>query len=148
MNRNSILIFYKLSFLIKLIILKYYLFVLLLNNFLFHLFCIFFKIIIIQDNQYISVSKIDEVISASSLAYALPKDGPRLIEIITAQADQKFLQLMKESTIYTRFKTDNFIQKQKDIAKNKPIDIVIPIFCNIGNPLKRFQTTQVLRLKR
>lgn len=114
MNRNSILIFYKLSFLIKLIILKYYLFVLLLNNFLFHLFCNFFKIIIIQDNQYISVSKIDEVISASSLAYALPKDGPRLIEIITAQADQKFLQLMKESAIYTRFKTDNFIQKQKD----------------------------------
>ena len=87
---------------------------------------------------------------------------------------------MKESAIYTRFKMDNFIQKQKDntlaekiinfindrafqfnsrerfynceiwheaikkdIAKNKPIDIVIPIFCNIGNPLKRFHTTQV-----
>lgn len=135
-----------------------------------------------QDNQYIAVSKIGEVISDSSLAYgyALPKDDPRLIEIITAQADQHFLQLMKESAIYTRFKMDNFIQKQKDntlaekiinfindrafqfnsrerfynceiwheaikkdIAKNKPIDIVIPIFCNIGNPLKRFQTTQV-----
>ena len=141
-----------------------------------------FKVIIMQDNQYIAVSKIGEVISDSSLAYgyALPKDDPRLIEIITAQADQHFLQLMKESAIYTRFKMDNFIQKQKDntlaekiinfindrafqfnsrerfynceiwheaikkdIAKNKPIDIVIPIFCNIGNPLKRFQTTQV-----